>query len=195
MDAIRNYISFRYPNWLDYAKYQARVNHFDGWGEDLLNDVVCDLLKKPEEKLLQMLQKQTKKIVNGVPTTELDKFVLKMIKLNATSSVAPFRKNTLGNKIISRANGEIKTATTTELNGHDCNDEAYDPSLNKKLDAMHDTNIWRLRKNGFTRPAIDLYRRHFIRGRPINHFSEREQNAIKRISQFLIITRKTLLDD
>jgi hypothetical protein len=195
MDTIRDYISLRYPNWLDYARYQARVNNFEGWEEDLLNDVVCDLMKKDEAKLLEMLHRQTKKIVNGVPTTELDKFVLKMLKLNATSTVAPFRKNTLGNKIISRENGEIKTMHRAELNGHDCHDEEYDPELNYRLDAMHDANIWRLRKNGYTRPALDLYRRHFIRGAALEKFTETEQDAIQRIRQFLVITKKTLLDE
>ena len=195
MSTIKDYIAFRYPNWLDYARYQAKVNHFEGWEEDLLNDVVCDLLKKDEDKLLEMLHKQTKKIVNEVPTTELDKFVLKMLKLNATSTVAPFRKNTLGNKIISRENGDIQTMQRTQLNGHDCHDTEYDPELNYRLDAMHDANIWRLRKNGYTREALDLYRRHFIRGRPEDQFSEAEQENLKKIRQFLVITKKTLLDD
>lgn len=195
MQTIRNYIAFRYPNWLDYARYQAKVHHFQGWEEDLLNDVVCDLLTKDEDKLLDMLHRQTKKIVNEVPTTELDKFVLKMLKLNATSTVAPFRKNTLGNKIISRENGNIQTIQKTEINGFDAGDEAYDPELSQRLDRMHITNIRRLEKNGFNPSAVSIYKRHYVSGYPADDFTEPEQEALESIRTFLTYSKKTLLDD
>src|SRR5690554_740044 len=115
----------------------ARVHHFSGWGEGLLQDVVCELLIKPYDKFQGMLTTTTKKVVNGTPTTELDKFVLKMMNINATSPVAPFRKNTLGKKVISRAGGKIKTANLTELNGYDMADEVADMGLNAKIEKMH----------------------------------------------------------
>lgn len=52
---------------------------------DVLNEVLCSLLQKDNSKLEQLLS--IKK--NGY--TELDFFVLKMIKLNATSDTSPYR--------------------------------------------------------------------------------------------------------
>jgi hypothetical protein len=118
-----------------------------------------------------------------------------MLKTNATLPAAPFRKNTLGNKIISSENEEIKTIHRIQLNGYDCQNEEYNHDLNNKLDAMHESNIQRLQKNGYTSQAIDIYSRHFIRGVKIKHFTETEQKHIKSIREFLISTKKTLLDD
>lgn len=195
MDPINCYISFRYPNWLDYAQHMARVHHFEGWGEDLLNDILINLLKKDEDLLLGLLARKTKKIVNGKPTCELDKFVLKMIHMNAFSPVAPFRKNTLGNKIIARNNKKVITARNVEINGHDFEDTEYNAEFNGRLDRMHSQNIHRLTKNGFNQSAVNLYETHFIRGRPLAEFTETAQDDISRIRQFLVVTKKTLLDD
>lgn len=52
---------------------------------DVLNEVLCSLLQKDNSKLEQLLS--IKK--NGY--TELDFFVLKMIKLNVTSDTSPYR--------------------------------------------------------------------------------------------------------
>jgi len=187
-------MSFRYRNWLDYAEHMSRRHHFESWAEDLLNDVIEDILNKPTEKINGMLSRKTKKIVNGVPTTELDKFILAVLNRNASSPLAPFRKNTLGNKILSRKNG-IETRHTEELNGYECEAEDYDNTLNNKLDKMHRQNIKRLSINGFNTDAIKLYHRRFIRGQPLDEFTEAQQDAITRIQQFLIVTKKTLLDD
>jgi len=195
MSTIRSYIAYRYQNWLDYARHMSRVHHFEGWEEDLLNDVICDLLSKPEAKLQEMLDAHTAKLVNGTPTTELDKFVLKMLNMNATSQVAPFRKNTLGNKVISRTDGKITTAQKTTLNGYDTTDEDYDIDLNNRLDRMHDTNIRRLRVNGFNSDAVQIYRVHFVSGTPAEQLTEIQQAALQNIKQFLINSKKTLLDD
>lgn len=196
MNKLAAYINFRYPNWLDFAKHMERMHHFQGWGEDLLNDTLVDLLKKDHDKLLGMMSRETKKIVNGRPTTELDKFVLKMLKMQAFSPVGPFRKNTLGQKIIQRLEkNKVKVRRNMELNGSDYIDENYDEMLPRKLDAMHAKNINRLANNGFNKPAIQLYNQHFIRGRPAKHFTEPEQEDITRIRQFLTVTQKTLLDD
>lgn len=195
MDALNNYISFRYPNWLDYANYQARVHKFDGWAEDLLNDVILDLLGKNKDFLNGLMERKTRKIVNGKPTTELDKFVLRMLHLNAFSPVAPFRKNTMGNKIIARGPGnQVQVKYNTELNNTDREDETYCDELNCRLDAMHARNLHRLKRNGFNNDAVLLYHQHFIFNAPLDHFPEHEQENINIIRSFLLI-QKTLLDD
>lgn len=172
----------------------ARVHNFIGWENDLLNEIIIELLKKDADKLKGMLARKTRKIVNGVHTTEIDKFVLKMMNTNAFSPVAPFRKNILGNKIIQRKNKKAITAKQTELNGHDMADEDYTPELNNRLDEMHTRNVMRLKNNGFGPGAVNLYTGHFIEGQPFKEYTETEQDFITEINSFLL-TRKTLLDD
>jgi hypothetical protein len=191
---ISNYINFRYPNWHDYAKYIASQQHFEGWEDDLLNDVLIDLLKNPEERLLSLIEKKTRKIVNGKPTTELDKFVLTMLKINGTSKTAPFRKNTLGKKIISRKGGEITTIRKEALNGSDFLQDEYNAEHNRKIEMMHARNLRRLENNGFTTKSINLYKQHYIECIPYAHFKPHDKISIQYLQKFLC-TSKTMLDD
>lgn len=195
MTIVDSYITLRYQNWLDYARHMSRVHHFEGWAEDLLNDVLTDLLSKPAEKIDAMIHAKTKKMINGVPTCELDKFVLAMMKTNAMSQVAPFRKNTLGKKVISRADGKITVQQSVEINGFDTIDEGYNWERNNAIDTMHARNIDRLQVNGFNTDAVRLYERHFIRGQPTGHFTTDEADAINRIEKFLTEVKKSLFDD
>jgi len=87
MTDVRAYIAFRYPNWMDYARYQCRVQHLDEWAADLMNEIIVDLLRKPESKLTDLMSRQTRKIVNGEPTTELDKFVLNSAKSSRSATI------------------------------------------------------------------------------------------------------------
>ncbi|WP_159523763.1 hypothetical protein [Sunxiuqinia indica] len=180
---IKKYIAFRYPNWLDYARHMSRVHRFESWAEDLLNDVILDLLRKPEDKLMYMLGNTTKKIVNNAPTTELDKFVLKMIQLNACSQVAPFRKNTLGQKVIARHRNKVDVQRSVELNGYDAATEEYNAERAQRIDHMHARNIRLMKEAGYTADAIQLYEHHYIKGQPIAAGNE---TALYRINQFLI---------
>lgn len=195
MDELNRYIAFRYPNWLDYATHMAKVHKFVGWEYDLLNDCIIELLKKDKALLLGLLARKTSKIVNGEATTELDKFILRIMHLNAFSPVAPFRKNTLGNKIINRQKKQVQTIKRTELSGHDVADETYNMEINNKLDLMHSRNIKRLCDNGFNANAVKLYQTHFIVARPLKEYNDQDQDHINEIQQFLSTTRKTLLDD
>lgn len=82
---INDYITKRYPRWLDYSEYHCSCAGIGDEAIDVLNEVLCDLLQKPEEKLLSLLEKKSGQY------TELDYFVLRMIKLNATSPTSPYR--------------------------------------------------------------------------------------------------------
>jgi hypothetical protein len=118
-----------------------------------------------------------------------------MLKMNACSAVAPFRKNTLGNKIIARTGNKVETQHSTELNGFDTLCEEYDPSMNNNLDAMHAHNIHRLGHNGFNADAVKLYNLHFVKNKPMRDLTPEQADAIERIKKFLCITKKTLFDD
>lgn len=85
IEDVRSYITKRYERWLDYSKYHCAMQGMAGEEVDLLNEVMINLLEKSEEKLLGLYNKKHKQY------RELDYFVLRMIKMNATSDTAPYR--------------------------------------------------------------------------------------------------------
>lgn len=85
IEEVRKYIGKRYERWLDYSTYHCAQQKMAGEEVDLLNEVLINLLEKPEEKLIELYSKKSKEY------TELDFFILRMIKLNATSDTAPYR--------------------------------------------------------------------------------------------------------
>lgn len=183
MDEVKKYIDFRYQNWLDYANYKARINRFDTWGEDLLNDCLLALLCKDEELLKALHRKKTRKIVNGQPTTELDKFILRMMNLNAYSQSAPFRQHTLGQKILHRKS--LQTAHLVPLDKHDFIDE---PELNQeiKLDEMHKSNLQWIQSKDSNEADLRIYKMHFIESFPLKEMSEPEKRRVKQIENYLV---------
>ncbi len=82
---INNYISKRYDRWLDYAIYHCNRNGMADEAVDVLNEVLLSLLQKSDIMLRQLLSAKKKDY------TDLDFFVLKMIKLNITSSTSPYQ--------------------------------------------------------------------------------------------------------
>ena len=83
--AVNNYITKRYERWLDYSLYHCGLAGIPDEATDVLNEVICSLLQKKNRLLDKLLE--TRK--NGY--TELDFFVLKMIKLNASSPTSQYR--------------------------------------------------------------------------------------------------------
>lgn len=84
-EEVNKYITKRYERWLDYSSYHCGLAGIPDEATDVLNEVICSLLQKKNGLLDKLLD--TKK--NGY--TELDFFVLKMIKLNASSPTSPYR--------------------------------------------------------------------------------------------------------
>lgn len=84
-DAMNDYIKKRYNSWLDYSKYQCRLAGITEEAIDVLNEVLCMLLEKPKHTVLHLLNSPHDKY------TELDFYVLKMIKLNVTSPTSPYQ--------------------------------------------------------------------------------------------------------
>lgn len=83
--AVNNYISKRYERWLDYSLYHCGLAGIPDEASDVLNEVLCALIQKNDRLLDKLFE--TKK--NGY--TELDFFVLRMIKLNASSPTSQYR--------------------------------------------------------------------------------------------------------
>ncbi|NDV81351.1 hypothetical protein [Bacteroides sp. 51] len=84
-EAVNKYITLRYDRWLEHSRYHCRLAGIPEEGLDVLNEVLCSLLAKDDRLLIRLLQAKK----NGY--TELDFFVLRMIKLNATSPTSPYR--------------------------------------------------------------------------------------------------------
>lgn len=84
-NAVNNYIKKRYNRWLDYAKYHCSLAGISDEATDILNEVLCMLLEKPKHTVLHLLNSPHDKY------TELDFYVLKMIKLNVTSPTSPYQ--------------------------------------------------------------------------------------------------------
>lgn len=84
-EALNKYIGRRYERWLDYSRYHCSHAGMSGEEIDVLNEVLAMLLEKPEGEMDRMLGSRQGKY------TELDFYVLQMIKLNATSDTSPYR--------------------------------------------------------------------------------------------------------
>lgn len=82
---INQYIEKRYSRWLDYSAYHCSLAGIPDEANDVLNEVIVYLLQKDESKLKKLLH--TKK----GQYTDLDFFVLRMIKLNCHSCTSPYR--------------------------------------------------------------------------------------------------------
>jgi hypothetical protein len=84
-EAVNKYIRERYKRWLDYAAYHCSLVGMDDEACDVLNEVLCMLLNKDESYLDSLLSSRK----GGY--TELDFYILQMIKLNITSDTSPYR--------------------------------------------------------------------------------------------------------
>ena len=82
---LDQYITIRYPRWLDYAAFHATLARFPDLSVDVLHTVLLNICEKPEDKLLSLYQRKKEGY------TELDYYILKMIKLNCHSKTSPFR--------------------------------------------------------------------------------------------------------
>jgi len=82
---INNYITKRYERWLDYARYHCGLCGIADESEDVLNEVILSLLQKNSEYLMKLLESKSGQY------TELDYYVLRMIKLNASSPTSPYQ--------------------------------------------------------------------------------------------------------
>lgn len=122
-EEINKYIQKRYDRWLDYASYHCSCAGIGDEAIDVLNEVLLDLLQKPEVKLIGLLHKRSEQY------TELDYFVLRMIKLNATSPTSPYRHRY--KPIPVDANVDY-----SRLDVEDLSDEEYDRSA----DILEKTN-------------------------------------------------------
>lgn len=84
-EALNKYIGRRYNRWLDYSRYHCSHAGILGEEIDVLNEVLVMLLEKSGENVEHMLNAKHGKY------TELDFYILQMIKLNVISETSPYR--------------------------------------------------------------------------------------------------------
>ena len=82
---LNDYISKRYDRWLDYATYHCHASGLSIEPAEVLNDVLCGLLSRSPLRLEMLMQCAR----DGY--TELDFFVLSIIKRNIISPRSSFR--------------------------------------------------------------------------------------------------------
>ena len=82
---INNYIEKRYGRWLDYSTYHCTQAGIADESIDVLNEVIVALLQKEDCKLISLMNSKK------CHYTELDFYVLRMIKLNIYSPTSPYQ--------------------------------------------------------------------------------------------------------
>jgi len=83
---INNYIEKRYGRWLDYSNYHCTQAGIADESIDVLNEVIVALLQKDDCKLINLMNSKK------CQYTELDFYVLRMIKLNVYSVTSPYQR-------------------------------------------------------------------------------------------------------
>lgn len=85
INEVRLYVTKRYPRFLDYAKYHSSLAGLESEANDILNEVMASLFSKDFNYLVRLY---TTKRNNY---TDLDFFVLQMVKLNCHSHTSPYQ--------------------------------------------------------------------------------------------------------
>lgn len=84
-EALNKYIEKRYDRWLDHANYCCKISGLSSEGQDVLNEVLAGICENPSDKIERMMEKKSGAY------TELDWYIMRSIRLNATSDTAPYR--------------------------------------------------------------------------------------------------------
>jgi len=82
---INQYIEKRYQGLLDYSAFHCSRAGIPDESIDVLNEVLLSLLQMDDLRLQRMYE------IKKCKYTELDFFILRMIKLNCYSETAPYR--------------------------------------------------------------------------------------------------------
>lgn len=85
MPDLNTFITSHYPRWVEYATYHVRQSRLPVDPAEVVNDVLCTLLERDVAKLERLMNARNK---DG---TELDFFVMRIIKISIHSPRSPFR--------------------------------------------------------------------------------------------------------
>lgn len=82
---LDTFITAHYAQWVEYAAYHVRQSRLAIEPAEVVNDVLCTLLERDVAKLERLMNARNK---DG---TELDFFVMRIIKISVHSPRSPFR--------------------------------------------------------------------------------------------------------
>lgn len=82
---LNNFITTHYPQWVEYASWHIRHSRLLIDPAEVVNDILCTLLERDRQKLKRLMNARNK---DG---TELDFFVMRIIKISIHSPRSPFR--------------------------------------------------------------------------------------------------------
>lgn len=167
IETINKYISEAYSRLLDYATFHAEKQRLYGLGDDLLNHVLVGILERIDrqepyqERVIEMLNSKKGK------WTELDFHVLSIIKFNAESDTAPFKRHYDLYK-------PAGTYTDVDFSLLDIADDREENLENeKKLQEREQRFKDACDIYGLSPKAMDIFRWKFIEG---NHLSDYPHN-------------------
>lgn len=83
---IYDYTQSQYDKWLEITRRICQYYHAKDEAEDFLNEILVSVLQKDENKIIKLLHKKNEVY------TDLDYYIIKMIKLNICSPKAPFQQ-------------------------------------------------------------------------------------------------------
>ena len=171
---IEKYIKKRYQRWLDYSKFHSAQAGIPDEAVDLLSEVLLSLLQKDEELLLRLFNSKIKQY------TELDFFVLRMIKLNATSLTAPFRRNYKPIPADENVDYQIQEIEDIQSDEHD--------RASELLDKYHSVCqiVDRLDLDNYEKQVFELL---FIQGETVSGYCE--DNTMRKFIYYRYDTIKT----
>lgn len=90
MEDVKRYANERYPRWLDHAQYHCIQQGIPDEANDVLNEVLASIFAKDEDYVIKLYSKPGKG-KKGEVYTELDFYVLRMIRLNSYSPTSPYQ--------------------------------------------------------------------------------------------------------
>lgn len=82
---LNQYITIRYEHWVRYAKLHIRLSGLQIDPAEVVNEVLCSLLERNTDRLHRMMKARRDK------ATELDYFVMRVIKISIHSPRSPLR--------------------------------------------------------------------------------------------------------
>lgn len=102
IDEVRKYANLRYSGWLDYSEFHCSEAGIPDEAFDILNEVLLSIFSKDPAFILSLFSRPGKTRKNEV-FTELDFYILRMIRLNITSPTSPYQSRYISkNKYLDR---------------------------------------------------------------------------------------------
>lgn len=174
LNEINNYIGNGYNRFHDYAVYQSSQAGIPDEADDILGFVLLDILEKEESFLQQLYESKNK----NDQFRELDNYILRMIKLNATSDTSPYRHKIL-------KTGKFKKDENADYTRLDIADEPY-REIDEPAEQLANFRLIReiADRMDLSKWEYEIFRYRFLEGESISDlgFDEKEKKKLYDLS-------------